>query len=75
MSTKIMIVEHFGKIVPFIKQTKQSNQLESNVPGHSLVEAGHQSTDGPFASSQVMVAVDAHNHQMFQLKKRTGQFC
>lgn len=36
-------------------------------PAHGRVEAGHQGADGPFTRRDVVVAVDAHDHQMFEL--------
>ncbi len=45
----------------------------TNQPAHCVVEAGHQSSDGPFPSSRVVVAVDTHDHQMLKLQKREHQ--
>jgi len=40
------------------------------LPGHAMVQTGHQCSDRSLPSSSVMVAVYAYDHQLLQLKDK-----
>lgn len=40
------------------------------LPGHAVVQTGHQCSDGSLPSSGVMVTVYAYDHQLLELKDK-----
>jgi len=66
----LVLLPNQSNIIVGLYLFKQCHLQIIILPGHAMVQTGHQCSDRSLPSSGVMVAVYAYDHQLLQLKDK-----